>query len=88
MIMNCLYTVTYSFKINDEPVGYVHPRRGIRQGDPISPFIFVICAEGLSSISNWTNILVKFKVLRCVDGHQVLVIFFLQMTISCLPEEH
>lgn len=36
-IMLCVSTVTFSFKLNSEPVGYVHLGRGVRQGDPISP---------------------------------------------------
>lgn len=50
LIIMCITIVTYSFKLNGDPVGYIQPRRGIRQGDPLAPYLFVICAEGLSAM--------------------------------------
>lgn len=49
-IMQCITTVTYSFLINDAVYGAVQPQRGIRQGDPLSPYIFILCGEVLSSL--------------------------------------
>lgn len=49
-VMACIKSVTYSFMNNGKVFGDVCPQRGIRQGDPIFPYIYILCAEGLSSI--------------------------------------
>ena len=50
--MQCISTVTYSFLINGLPREKVVPSRGIRQGDPLSPYIFIMCSEVLSGLCN------------------------------------
>lgn len=49
-IMQCVKTVSYSFLINESAQGWVQPQRGIRQGDPMSPYIFILCSEVLSGL--------------------------------------
>ena len=49
-IMSCISTVTYSFNNNGEHKEYITPSRGIRQGDPLSPYLFLMCSEGFSNL--------------------------------------
>ena len=50
LLMLCVTTVSYSIMVNREPKGLIHPSRGIRQGDPISPFLFLLCTEGFHGL--------------------------------------
>lgn len=49
-VMKYIQSVSYTFLHNGEEFGNVIPGRGLRQGDPISPYIYILCAEGLSAI--------------------------------------
>ena len=51
-MMLCVKTVTYSILVNGEPKGMITPTRGIIQGDPLSPFLFLLCTKGLNGLLN------------------------------------
>ena len=46
--MSCITTVSFSVLINGAASPFFHAERGLRQGFPLSPLLFLLVAEGLS----------------------------------------
>ena len=66
-IMTCVTSVSYSYLINGAAQGRVAPSRGIRQGDPLSLYLFILCTEVLSGLCKRAQIrgdVVGVKVAR------------------------
>ena len=52
LLMLCVKTISYSILVNGEPKWMIYLTRGIHQGDPLSPFLFLLCIEGLNGLIN------------------------------------
>ena len=50
IIMSCISSVSTSILFNGECLEPIYPSRGIRQGDPLSPYIFILCMEYLGQL--------------------------------------
>ncbi|XP_060959266.1 uncharacterized protein LOC133030514 [Cannabis sativa] len=65
LIMTCVSSVQYKIVHGGHSLGPITPSRGIRQGDPLSTYLFIICAEGLSSLIQ------QFETRRVIQGCRV-----------------
>ncbi|GLT46105.1 hypothetical protein SLA2020_198880 [Shorea laevis] len=64
MIMTCICTTSTTISINGSLSDEFYPSRGIRQGDPISPYIFILCMEYLSFLIEQKCNLGEWKPLK------------------------
>ena len=77
MIMECVRTVIYAILVNGQSVGHIIPKKGLWQGDPLSPYLFLICTEALSAmLSKAEKNGIKIGVHTSKNGPKISHLFF------------
>ncbi|XP_073305819.1 uncharacterized protein [Primulina huaijiensis] len=93
LIMRCISSVVYSIRVNQAVYGKIRPQRGIRQGDPLSPYLFTICAQGLSTILTQAEHVSLFQGVKIASNFPSIshlffaddsLIFFRALDTECL----
>ncbi|CAM8926948.1 unnamed protein product [Rhodiola kirilowii] len=65
MVINYVSSVRYTVCINGKLTQLAVPERGLRQGDPLSPYLFILCSEWLN------HSLLKLQMDRSIEGIKV-----------------
>lgn len=48
--MRCITIIVYLVLLDGEQYGLIHPRKGLRQGVHLTPYLFLLCIKALSSL--------------------------------------
>ena len=64
MIMKLVTSVSFLFQLNGDCLELFTPTRGIRQDDPISPYLFLLAAEGILCLLKSRNQSLKLNGIR------------------------
>ena len=67
LAMETVTTTSYSVLINGEPKGFINLSRGIRQGDPLSSYLFILYAEDLFALLRTAE---KTRVIKGIKSSQ------------------
>lgn len=78
----CVFSGNLSVLVNGSPTEEVNIKRGLKQGDPLAPFLFLLVTEGLSGLIRKTVSSGKFKGFKVGASEKVILISNMSMTRS------
>ncbi|PKA49974.1 Putative ribonuclease H protein [Apostasia shenzhenica] len=64
-VMDCITSAQFKALINGKSTETITPQRGLRQGCPLSPYRFLLCAEGFSALLHSANKRGRLKGIAC-----------------------
>lgn len=83
LICGCISTVSFSLMMNGRRCDAFVPKKGIRQGDPLSSYLFILCAEGLVSLVKDAKSRGLFRVSKWLWALIWFLTSFLLMIVCC-----
>lgn len=88
LIMECV-SVGYTVRFNNTEIKEFVPSRGLRKGDPLSPYIFLLCSEGLSSLlSHEHEIGGLDRVKVCRNAQPIPHLLFMDDSLILMKADH
>ncbi|KAL9236015.1 hypothetical protein vseg_010730 [Gypsophila vaccaria] len=87
--MECITTASYSLSVNGEVFGFFKGQRGLRQGDPLSPLLFILCMEYLNRTLKYATSTTEFKYHpMCKELKLTSLMFADDVILFCKGEAH
>lgn len=75
-IMGCVTSVAFAILINSEPSNTIRPSWGLREGDSLSSYLFLLCIESLISLLSKacdSNLITGVKICQCAPNISYLL---------------
>ncbi|KAL9687729.1 hypothetical protein QQ045_032136 [Rhodiola kirilowii] len=64
-VLTYVHSARYCIRVNEDVSDFFYPSRGLRQGDPLSPYLFIMCTE-------WISYMLKYYAeLGLIEGIQI-----------------
>ena len=82
LVMACVKSVKYRIQFNSVETEMITPTRGLWQGDPLSPYLFLMVAEGLSCMIQGAEERGELEGVRICREAPVVSHLLLLMTLS------